>query len=589
MRLRPTLPGLLALALAHGPFSAQAQLPTLDPVFATNGVLSVPLQAPVSDGGSANLLALQGGSYLAIGEASYSGSIGIAAQGVLVKFDACGALDPTFGTSGVSQLVGGVDWRVLPSEGVQLTDGSILLAGTTNTGFGAVSTNRHTMVKVLPDGTLDATYGAGGFLIQNSSDGVASSYGTDLLALPSGGFVATAVQSGNINGGSRALSLFGYLADGDVDASFGTGGAVHVAKPEFAFMAQAHLTNTSTILVAYGRRFTNNMRIELSAFTLEGEPIITFGNNGNVDDTTNFLGGGSDPNDFASVLDDAGRLTVMGALDQDNIQLIRFLSNGSRDLSFGTNGRLLIPHLGTNLPPDASNLKILADGSLLALVKAGTPGNTPGTQWFLLSSEGELLANDNEPWLSLGFNKASDVLEIEEGRWLVLSASQFPAGMAVRRFSTDAVVLPSISLSGPSLIATGSGPGFQWYLDGSAITGATAITFEPTTNGTYTVEMTDALGCTVVSAPFQLLNVGVQALDPASAMVVAGPDAYGLLTVRGEGMITYELLDARGVRLKTGMMASGFDQIATAELASGTYVLVLRSAKGRQVFRFFAE
>jgi len=92
-----------------------------------------------------------------------------------------------------------------------------------------------------------------------------------------------------------------------------------------------------------------------------------------------------------------------------------------------------------------------------------------------------------------------------------------------------------------------------------------------------------------VSAPFQLLNVGVQALDPASAIVVAGPDAYGMLTVRGEGAITYELLDVRGLRLKTGNMASGFGQIASAEFASGTYVLVLRSAKGRQVFRFFAE
>lgn len=589
MRTLHTLPCLLTLGLVATFHCAQAQLPTVDPMFAANGVLSVPVQPPLWNGGSANLLALQDGSYLGIGAANYSGGLGISAQGVLVKFDKCGVLDTDFGTAGVSQLDGGGDWRVLPEKGVELADGSFLLAGTTNNGFGAVSTNRHTTVNVLSDGTLDATYGAGGFLIQSSSDGVASSYGTDLIALPSGGFVAAAVQSGNINGGAKALSLFGYLANGELDASFGTQGAVHVGKPQAANMARAHLLDGSTILVAYGRRFNNLIRIELSAFTLGGDPITTFGNNGTVDDTTIFLGSITDPNDFVSVLDDQNRLTVLGALDQDNIQLIRFLPNGSRDLSFGVNGRLLVPHLGTNLPPDASTLKILADGSMLAVVKAGTPGNSHGTQWFLLSSQGDILANDNQPWLSLGFNKASDVIEIEEGRWLVISAAQFPAGMAIRRFSMDPVVLPSISISGPSLVVAGSGPGFQWHLDGSEIIGATSDSFQPVSNGNYTVEMTDALGCSVMSAPFVLLTVGVPMTDPTQSIIVTGPDAHGMLNVRCEGPVPYELFDARGLLLKSGSMTSSFGQINTAGLTAGIYTVVLRSANGRKVFRFFAN
>lgn len=133
------------------------------------------------------------------------------------------------------------------------------------------------------------------------------------------------------------------------------------------------------------------------------------------------------------------------------------------------------------------------------------------------------------------------------------------------------------------------GPGFKWYLDGNMISGATSNTFVPASNGSYTVHMTDALVCSVLSEPFQLLNVGVQTLDPATAIVVAGPDAYSMLAVRGEGTITYTLLDARGQRLRTGNMASAFGQIAMNELASGTYLLVLHAANGRQVFRFFAE
>lgn len=581
-------PVLVSAVLIVGVTRIKAQLPTLDPVFAGSGVLDVPIIGSLHDCWAANLLALQDGSYLGISEVTLSVPEGYSGQGVLVKFDQCGTFDPDFGTAGVSQLAGAADWRVLPEKGVELANGSFLLAGTTNQGFGAVSTNRHTAIRVLPNGTLDAAYGMDGFIRHSSSDGVASSYGMDLIALPTGGYVAAAVQSGNSNGGSRALSLFGYQATGDPDAAFGTDGVVHVPKSEFAYRATTHLTSSSTILVAYGRRFVNTIRIELSAFTLAGEPSTTFGSNGVVDDTTAFSGVNGYFEDFAAVLDDQDRLTVMGTLDQDNIMLIRFLPSGARDLTFGVNGRLLVPHLGTNLPPLPSRLKILADGNILGIVHAGTSGNVPGTQWFLLN-ESNILANDDQPWVSLGFKKASDAIEIEEGRWLVLSGAQFPAGMAVRRFSMDPVALPSISASGSSLITAGSGPGFQWYLDGSEITGATTNSFEPLSNGSYTVEMTDALGCSAISAPFELLNVGVPTTDPTQSISLTGPDAYGMLTIRSDDSVPYELFDARGLLLKTGTITAGYDQISTIGLASGSYTFVLRSPNGRKVFRFFAK
>jgi hypothetical protein len=592
MNARPTLSVLLALSLAQIHFCAQAQLPTLDPVFGVNGVLQVPLQPGLQNAGpgrSGDLVALPSGGYLAIGTAFYSDGFGFTADGVAQKLDACGTPDPNFGVNGLKQYNGGSSWQVMPTHGAELADGSLLLVGTTSTGWGAVSQNRHTTMRVLADGTLDATYGTSGFIRHDAPDGVSSTYGRDMIAVPNGKFLAAAVRSSNVSGGSSGLALYRYLANGEPDLDFGSGGSVQVSKPEFAYMVRTHLVGDTMILVAYGRRFVNTVRMEISAFNIAGEIVPAYGASGAVLDTTDFFGGNGTINDFQSVLDSEGRLTILGVNAQAEILLIRFLPNGSRDLTYGENGRVLVPHLGSNVMPTAGQLKVLVNGDVLALVHAGTTGNVRTTQWIRLTAEGDVLNNDIQPWLSFGFVQASAVVELEEGRWLVNAASEFPSGMSVRRFSLDLVVMPSISLSGSSLLGAGSGPGFQWYLDGNAINGATTNTFEPIMNGTYTLEMTDALGCTAMSAPFQLLNVGVQALDPASVIVVSGPDAYGMLSVRGEGAITYELLDARGVRLKTGNMASGIGQIASAELATGTYVLVLRSAKGRQVFRFVAE
>ena len=101
--------------------------------------------------------------------------------------------------------------------------------------------------------------------------------------------------------------------------------------------------------------------------------------------------------------------------------------------------------------------------------------------------------------------------------------------------------------------------------------------------------MTDALGCSAISAPFELLNVGVPTTDPTQSISLTGPDAYGMLTIRSDDSVPYELFDARGLLLKTGTITAGYDQISTIGLASGSYTFVLRSPNGRKVFRFFAK
>ncbi len=61
--------------------------------------------------------------------------------------------------------------------------------------------------------------------------------------------------------------------------------------------------------------------------------------------------------------------------------------------------------------------------------------------------------------------------------------------------------VPTISQSG-NVLSTQSFTTYQWYLNGFLLSGATQQSYTIPINGTYTVEVTDAFGCTGISDPF---------------------------------------------------------------------------------------
>ena len=69
---------------------------------------------------------------------------------------------------------------------------------------------------------------------------------------------------------------------------------------------------------------------------------------------------------------------------------------------------------------------------------------------------------------------------------------------------------PTISVNEGLLQATpSSGYTFKWYFNGTLISGANLSFYWPTQNGVYMVEITDQLGCSSVSAPYNVQFVGI--------------------------------------------------------------------------------
>ncbi|MEO8083595.1 MAG: hypothetical protein ABI780_07225 [Ardenticatenales bacterium] len=164
------------------------------------------------------LVALPSGRLLVAGYNDYGDSAGSSAQCVVAKYWANGAArDDTFGQSGLALFhydqVGQYDTCL--AMAVQ-TDGKVVVAGENNEHLGAA--------RLLSDGTLDDAFSADGRLVvpaigpQDSQGG----FGVVVDAL-NRTLVAGALYSGV---GTSSILMLRLLPSGELDPSFGSGGFV---------------------------------------------------------------------------------------------------------------------------------------------------------------------------------------------------------------------------------------------------------------------------------------------------------------------------------------------------------------------------
>ena len=140
---------------------------------------------------------------------------------------------------------------------------------------------------------------------------------------------------------------------------------------------------------------------------------------------------------------------------------------------------------------------------------------------------------------------------------------------------------PVISAFGNSLQSTTSNA-YQWYLNGNILGGATSSSYVPIQNGTYTVVVTNAFGCTAVSAPFTVINAGIA--DPAGEEPVVFPQPFGkevifswpASSVMLPKQITITDLQGR-IYLRMDLLPGIKNHMNTELLSNGIYFYEVRS------------
>jgi uncharacterized delta-60 repeat protein len=352
---------LLCLNLAARPTPVAAQPGYPDATFGTAGVAAVSLD-PAFSPGSADVAIQSDGRIVVVGSwvEVLDFPFLVVIHGVAVaRFLPDGTPDASFGNMGVVVLLESVHDSLPGGVLVQPADGKIVVLATVGTN----SAHDFALERLLPDGTPDSTFGSGGIVFDDLG---ADDNAVD-MTLDSGGniVVSGATGAGGPPYLLYDTVLARYRPDGTLDATFGSGG--HVVedlggglRDEASAVA---IQGDGTIVIA-GRVFFDNANATgflVARFLDDGTLDTAFGSSGSVTTTFNESSGGGE-----LALQADGKLVVsgyQGAAGHPNIAVLRYLASGTLDPAFGDGGKVTIEQLtGYSFP---SGLALQADGRIV--------------------------------------------------------------------------------------------------------------------------------------------------------------------------------------------------------------------------------
>ncbi|MBC8098836.1 MAG: hypothetical protein H7Y11_05300, partial [Armatimonadetes bacterium] len=191
-------------------------------------------------------------------------------------------------------------------------------------------------------------------------------------------------------------------APGDLDGTFGTGGAVRfIVDGDIGYPYDMALSPSGQIVLAgYAVEPLNRRRIVVARLTSGGGIDGTFGGDGVV---TTIIETGAAPSStaYAVLVDAQGRVIIGGSSSNEtteqNLTLVRYQPDGTLDSSFGQNG-IVLSALDVVGPNTVYGLALDANGRLLVTGNAGAallvarylPNGTLDTTF---NSSGVLLVN----------------------------------------------------------------------------------------------------------------------------------------------------------------------------------------------------
>lgn len=284
------------------------------------------LDATFGDGGVVRIAAFDRAASLAIRD---DGAILVAGRLVSVDFaldlgvtllGADGAPDPSFGDGGLVRIDTGAqeDDPTLAVAG----DGAIYVAGTRHAERVGLF-----LARLLPDGAIDPSFGAGGTTLV--VDGLRDLHARGVAVLPDGTIVVGAWDHR-----WASISAFGavrFTADGALDATFGIGGLA-VALDDLSFVEQEELALLPDGRVALGGSVSHGSG---SAFA-----SVVLAEDGAVDAVSEVAGGGELHFGFGiAVQRDCGVvLAGLARSPTDVAAVVRLDAGGVVDPGFGDGG-----------------------------------------------------------------------------------------------------------------------------------------------------------------------------------------------------------------------------------------------------------
>jgi uncharacterized delta-60 repeat protein len=398
--------GLLGVA-----FGASAG--SFDPVFGSGGLVQLQLGQNVAVPRSyATAVLAQGDNKILLG--GVAGDSGSDADEFMVaRLNPDGTRDTTFGSAGAfyAQMSNQVatqsreplsEVRALALQG----NGDIIAAGEATNDSGG---GQFALVRLLPTGALDTSFGSQGKVIVQPGSAVSSGIaGAYAVALQSDGKIVTAGWADD-SGGHPAFAILRLNSDGSLDQSFGSGGQIVVQLGQsptspYSYAQSLVIEPDRTIAVAgIANDVSGNYEFALARLNANGSPYAGLGPVGQVRVQVAAAQQSPQSGAYGLALQSNGRL-VAGGYARDpgsdarapyELALARFNPDGTLDSSFGSGGKVRVQTATGDAPYSyAAALALQSDDKIVVAGASGpNPANGAPTYGFLaarFNTEGTL-------------------------------------------------------------------------------------------------------------------------------------------------------------------------------------------------------
>jgi uncharacterized delta-60 repeat protein len=327
---------------------------TVDTGFGDEGKIATDLAGGFAQERARAVAIQTDGKIVVAGEATVpSGDLAVA----LVRYNADGTLDTTFGTGG---KVFGPAVLGRAFDVAILADSRIVVAGDAPVGNIADDFGDFLLARFQANGVLDTTFGTNGVVVHDMTG--RTDLARNLLVQPNGALVVSGDPFGSDP--ARRTSVARYDADGHLDASFANGGRLIIGG---AYVGEDLALQTDGRLVLVGSVQVLNVQNDFTHFA-----ALRLNADGTFDDS--FGDGGMATTSITGLTDVAhavvvqgdGKIVVAGEgnLINANFAVVRYDRNGDLDTSFAIGGKLQVDFAG--LEDRAENVALQSDGKIVA-------------------------------------------------------------------------------------------------------------------------------------------------------------------------------------------------------------------------------
>lgn len=248
---------------------------SVDQTFGSNGSIVTKFGDPTA--GAADVVLQADGKIIAAG-VSGAGSLSELNDFALARYNSDGSLDQTFGTGGkvITHFPGQFNTGSTGTSVAVQADGKVIVGGYYKNER---TPHRFAMARYNPNGALDSTFGNAGLVMTTVGSGDAFS---NAIVLESNGRIVLAGYSSTTQG--HDFSLAGYNPDGTLDTTFGNGGFMATdfagATDDIAY-AMA-MQRDGKLVVAGRTGQYPEFDFAVARYSSDGQPDQAFGTGGKV-------------------------------------------------------------------------------------------------------------------------------------------------------------------------------------------------------------------------------------------------------------------------------------------------------------------